>query len=57
MRSLFESVLFGRLVLRNRVFMARLTRNRANADGVPSELGTQYYKQRASRSVPRGAFL
>ena len=49
MRSLFESVLFGPLVLRNRVFMAPLTRNRANVDGVPSELatgvsGTDYHR-------------
>lgn len=51
MRSLFESALFGPLVLRNRVFMAPLTRNRANADGVPSELAVQYYTQRASAGL------
>ena len=51
MRSLFESVLFGPLVLRNRAFMAPLTRNRANADGVPSELAVQYYAQRASAGL------
>jgi N-ethylmaleimide reductase len=51
MRSLFESVLFGPLVLKNRVFMAPLTRNRANADGVPSELAVQYYAQRASAGL------
>ena len=51
MRSLFESVLLGPLVLRNRVFMAPLTRNRANADGVPSELAVQYYAQRASAGL------
>ena len=53
MRSLFESVLFGpRIILRNRVFMAPLTRNRADADGVASKLAVQYYAQRASRSMP-----
>jgi hypothetical protein len=41
MRSLFEPVLFGPLVLKNRVFMPPLTRNRANVDGVPSELAVQ----------------
>jgi N-ethylmaleimide reductase len=51
MRSLFESVLFGPLVLRNRVFMAPLTRNRANGDGVPTELTVQYYAQRASAGL------
>jgi N-ethylmaleimide reductase len=51
MRSPFESVLFGSLVLRNRVFMAPLTRNRANADGVPSELAATYYAQRASAGL------
>ena len=51
MRSIFESVLFGPLVLRNRVFMAPLTRNRANVDGVPSELAVQYYAQRASAGL------
>ena len=51
MRSLFESVQFGPLVLRNRVFMAPLTRNRANGDGVPSEFAVQYYAQRASAGL------
>jgi N-ethylmaleimide reductase len=51
MRSLFEPVLFGPMVLRNRVFMAPLTRNRANADGVPSEFAVQYYAQRASAGL------
>src|SRR4051812_9864656 len=51
MRNLFESVQLGPLVLRNRVFMAPLTRNRASADGVPSELAVQYYAQRASAGL------
>ena len=51
MRSLFESVLFGPLVLKNRVFMAPMTRIRANRDGVPSELAMQYYAQRASAGL------
>jgi hypothetical protein len=38
MANLFESVQLGSLVLANRVFMAPLTRNRADADGVPGEL-------------------
>jgi N-ethylmaleimide reductase len=51
MSSLFESVPLGPLVLRNRVFMAPLTRNRANADGVPSELAATYYAQRSSAGL------
>src|SRR5262245_54406895 len=51
MRSLFEPVPFGPLVLRNRVFMAPLTRNGANVDGVPSKLAVQYYAQRASAGL------
>ncbi len=37
--------------LNNRVIMAPLTRNRANADGVPGELAATYYKQRASAGL------
>ena len=51
MANLFESVQLGSLVLANRVFMAPLTRNRADADGVPSELAATYYSQRASAGL------
>jgi N-ethylmaleimide reductase len=51
MRSLFESVQLGPLILANRVFMAPLTRNRADADGVHSELAATYYAQRASAGL------
>ncbi len=51
MKSLFQSVQLGSLVLANRVFMAPLTRNRANAQGVPSELAVTYYAQRASAGL------
>ena len=50
-QRLFESVQLGSLVLANRVFMAPLTRNRADADGVPSELAATYYSQRASAGL------
>jgi len=48
MPNLFESIQLGSLVLANRVFMAPLTRNRADVDGVPGELAATYYSQRAS---------
>lgn len=51
MANLFESVQLGSLILPNRVFMAPLTRCRANADGVPSELAATYYAQRASAGL------
>jgi N-ethylmaleimide reductase len=51
MTNLFESVQLGSLVLANRVFMAPLTRNRADANGVPSELAATYYTQRASAGL------
>ena len=51
MANLFESVQLGPLVLANRVFMAPLTRSRADAHGVPSELTATYYAQRASAGL------
>ncbi len=51
MATLFEPVQLGSLILANRVFMAPLTRNRAHADGVPSELAATYYTQRASAGL------
>ena len=51
MANLFESVQLGPLVLANRIFMAPLTRNRADADGVPGELAATYYSQRASAGL------
>jgi N-ethylmaleimide reductase len=51
MTTLFEPLQLGPLALPNRVFMAPLTRNRADADGVPSELAVTYYTQRASAGL------
>ena len=51
MPNLFESIQLGSLVLTNRIFMAPLTRNRADADGVPSELAATYYSQRTSAGL------
>ena len=51
MANLFESVRLGSLVLANRVFMAPLTRNRADSNGVPGELAATYYSQRASAGL------
>ena len=51
MASFYESVQLGSLTLPNRVWMAPLTRTRAHADGVPSELAATYYTQRASAGL------
>jgi N-ethylmaleimide reductase len=50
-KSLFEPIQLGSLTLPNRIFMAPLTRNRANPDGVHSALAVTYYSQRASAGL------
>lgn len=56
MTTLFDPIRLGELTLRNRVVMAPLTRNRADAPGqVPTALMAQYYAQRAQG--PDGAGL
>jgi len=51
MVSLYDSTALGSLTLKNRVFMAPLTRNRAYANGVPGDLAAEYYIQRASAGL------
>jgi N-ethylmaleimide reductase len=46
--NLFTPVELGAMALPNRVLLAPLTRNRADAGNVPSELALTYYVQRAS---------
>ena len=48
MSDLFNSLRIGAITIPNRVVMAPMTRNRANADGVANELMARYYQQRAS---------
>lgn len=47
MTDLFEPLDIAGLVLANRIVMAPMTRNRAQADGTPTELMALYYGQRA----------
>ena len=49
--SLFQSYKLGSINLANRFVMAPLTRNRAGASLVPSELAAIYYAQRASAGL------
>lgn len=48
---LFQPYMLGSLELANRIVMAPLTRNRAGAGLVPSELAATYYAQRASAGL------
>lgn len=48
---LFEPVTFGELKLANRIVMAPMTRNRADADGTPNDLMRDYYAQRADAGL------
>ena len=51
MPDLFDPITVGDLVLPNRVFMAPLTRCRADAGRVPNALMAEYYAQRASAGL------
>ncbi len=46
--KLFSPLRFGRLVAKNRIWLAPLTRCRAAAGGVPGPFAAEYYSQRAS---------
>lgn len=48
MPDLFTPLVAGDLSLANRIVMAPLTRSRAGADGVPTDVMVEHYQQRAS---------
>lgn len=49
--TLFSPVTFGRIHLPYRIVMAPLTRSRAGAGNVPTEMNVEYYRQRASAGM------
>ncbi len=49
--TLFQPATIGRISLANRIVMAPLTRNRAEAGNVPGPLTVEYYAQRASAGL------
>ncbi|MCV7227591.1 alkene reductase [Mycolicibacterium komossense] len=49
--SLLTPVQVGDTAASNRLFMAPLTRSRAQADGTPSDLAAEYYSQRAAAGI------
>lgn len=51
MTSLFDPACIGDIPTTNRVVMAPLTRNRAGAGLVPTDLAVEYYRQRASAGL------
>lgn len=51
MSDLFSSLQLGNYRLANRIVMAPLTRSRATADGVPTDLMAEYYAQRATAGL------
>lgn len=51
MPTLFDPLQMGDIALSNRIVMAPLTRNRAEAGQVPGALAVEYYRQRASAGL------
>jgi N-ethylmaleimide reductase len=51
MADLFSPVELGDIVLKNRIVMAPLTRNRAGDGGVPQDINVTYYAQRATAGL------
>lgn len=49
--DLFSGLKLGQLALANRVVMAPMTRSRAGADAVPTDIMADYYAQRASAGL------
>ena len=45
--TIFDTLTLGSMSLRNRMFMAPMTRGRAQADGTPQDPMSEYYRQRA----------
>jgi N-ethylmaleimide reductase len=49
--SIFLPLQLGALALSNRIVMAPMTRSRATADGLPTEIMVDYYSQRATAGL------
>jgi len=57
MSTLFEPFQVGAIAVANRIVMAPLTRNRAGAGQVPTDLMTRYYRQRANPATGAGLIV
>lgn len=51
MTTLYDPITLGDLELKNRIFMAPLTRGRSGLDGIPGPLVAEYYAQRADAGL------
>ncbi len=49
--KIFEAGKMGEVKVKNRIFMAPMTRNRADSYGIPKEMAVEYYSQRASAGL------
>lgn len=49
--ALFRTGNIGDTTVKNRLFMAPLTRNRANSNGTPKDMAIEYYRQRAGAGL------
>ncbi|KAK0229946.1 FMN-linked oxidoreductase [Armillaria nabsnona] len=47
LKALFRPLKFGPITLKNRIFMAPMTRNRSVPTNVPNGINAEYYRQRA----------
>jgi len=50
-QTLFTPIQLGKIALQNRVVMAPMTRNRADADGTPTDIMAEHYGQRADAGL------
>jgi len=55
--SLYDPLQIGDIALANRLVMAPLTRNRAGAGQVPTQLMAEYYRQRANPETGAGLII
>ena len=53
--DLFDSIQLGDLMLANRMVMAPMTRNRADASGVATPMMATHYQQRAQMAIVNGS--
>ena len=51
MPTLFDPITLGEYELKNRIFMAPLTRGRTGSEGVPDRMVAEYYAQRADAGL------
>lgn len=46
-----DSVQLGKILIKNRVVLAAMTRSRCELDGIPTDLVAEYYAQRAGSGL------